>query len=90
MTTRSMDLKQPTVLPEKLGFMRFGDVDDWKVLTNDAGEWHTLSSDDFHALMKGEIGEDHEEYRGLQRKGFDGRFGRRGDEAVFGFSSSRL
>jgi uncharacterized protein len=70
MTTRSMNLKLPTVAPEKLGFLRFGDVDDWKVLTNDAGEWHTLSTEDFNALLKGEIGTEHKEYRSLQRKGF--------------------
>ena len=63
MSLRTLSLERPTVHPEKLGFFRFGDVDGWRVLTNDAGEWHTLSSDDFNALLKGDIGPEHPEYK---------------------------
>jgi len=55
---------------DALGFFRFGDVDQWKVLTNDAGEWHTLSRADFEKLLRGEITEEHPDYLSLQRKGF--------------------
>jgi hypothetical protein len=70
MSMRELTLEQPHLKPESLGYFRFGDVDEWKILTNDAGEWHTLSTDDFHALLQGGIGPDHAQYKSLQRKGF--------------------
>jgi His-Xaa-Ser system radical SAM maturase HxsB len=70
MSIRQIKLSQPVLHPEKLGFFRFGDVDAWKVLTNDAGEWHALSTEDFHALLQGGISLEHPEYKALQRKGF--------------------
>ena len=70
MTTRTITLRPPELKEESLGFFRFGDVAPWKVLTNDAGEWHTLSTEDFHRLLEGELKEDHPDYLSLQRKGF--------------------
>lgn len=70
MTSRTLTLTPPVIRPESLGFFRFGDVDQWKVLTNDAGEWHTLTQEDFQSLLKGEIKADHPQYKSLQRKGF--------------------
>jgi len=58
------------IRPESLGFFRFGDLKGWKVLTNDAGEWHLLRQPDFDALLSGNLGADHAEYAILQRKGF--------------------
>ncbi|MGB0640544.1 MAG: hypothetical protein ACPGTU_14495, partial [Myxococcota bacterium] len=70
MSLRTIHLDSPAVIPDALGYFRFGDVDNWKVLTNDAGEWHALKTEDFHLLLKGELDEEHAEYTSLQRKGF--------------------
>ena len=70
MTTKTITLQPPRLKEEALGFFRFGDIAPWKVLTNDAGEWHTLSTDDFNLLLKGELNDDHPDYLSLQRKGF--------------------
>ena len=67
MKMRSLAITPPRVRPESLGHFRFGNVDDWKVLTNDAGEWQALSAADFAALLKGEITDDHPQYRSLKR-----------------------
>ena len=53
MSSRTLTLHPPAVNEEALGFFRFGDIDQWKVLTNDAGEWHVLTEADFHTLLKG-------------------------------------
>ena len=66
----TIKLQAPDIQPDALGFFRFGDLDGWKVLTNDAGEWHALRPDDFNALISGKLTEDHGEYAVLQRKGF--------------------
>lgn len=70
MKHRSLAITPSSVRPEALGHFRFGDVDDWKVLTNDAGEWQALSAADFEALLRGEIADDHPQYKSLKRKGF--------------------
>ena len=62
MSLRKLTLQRPAVKEDAVGFFRFGDIDQWKVLTNDAGEWHTLTTADFHKLLNGQIQEDHPEY----------------------------
>ncbi len=65
MTLPAIDLKESA-----LGYFRFGQLDGWHILTNDAGEWHVLRPDDFQQFLAGNIDADHTEYNGLQRKGF--------------------
>ena len=70
MSLRKLTLHPPVVNEDALGFFRFGDVDQWKILTNDAGEWHVLNHTDFNTLLKGKLTDEHPEYLSLQRKGF--------------------
>lgn len=63
--------REPEVAASKLGYFRYEELPGGKyVLTNDPGEWHLLSRDDFRTFLKGEIDESHPEYDGLQSKGF--------------------
>ncbi len=68
--SHKITLRSPQAKPESLGYFRFGDLDGWKVLTNDAGEWHVLTPTDFNALVSGNLSADHTHYAVLQRKGF--------------------
>ncbi len=56
----TITLQAPVLRPEALGFFRFGELNGWKVLTNDAGEWHVLRAADFESLLAGRLGEDHD------------------------------
>jgi His-Xaa-Ser system radical SAM maturase HxsB len=68
--TRSIRVPKAQVKAEKLGFFRYGYVGEKVLLTNDGGEWHLLSVDDFRLFLSGNMPEEHGEYVGLQAKGF--------------------
>ena len=69
MTARRIELPKPVVDPESLGYFRYGEIGDRRIITNDAGEYHVLDRAGFDAFLAGEIGEDHAEYEKLQQKG---------------------
>ena len=46
-------LRRRAVVPEKLGFLRFGRVGDGHVVTNDAGEFELLSDTELRAAFGG-------------------------------------
>ncbi len=56
--------------PDKLGYFRFGNIGDKRVITNDAGEWLLLSESDFGAYVGGQLGPEHEQYDALRTRGF--------------------
>jgi uncharacterized protein len=68
--TRSLTIAKPEVEPEKLGFFRYGFIGGKVLLTNDPGEWHFLSREDFALFLKGGIVPGHPEFDGLAGKGF--------------------
>lgn len=69
--TGVVKLPKIEVAPEKLGYFRWVELSGGKiVMTNDAGEFHFLDKPAFRAFLKGEIGEDHDEYAALRDKGF--------------------
>ena len=55
---------------EGLAFFRYGSIGQKKVLTNDAGEFHFLSEDDFGAFVEGRLTSEHPEFEALAEKGF--------------------
>ena len=69
-TMHTLQLNRPSVAYEQLGYFRYGRIGERVLLTNDAGEWHALTEDDFRAFLKGHIQVDHAQYSGLQQKGF--------------------
>jgi His-Xaa-Ser system radical SAM maturase HxsB len=70
LSTRTISVPKPTVDAEKLGFFRYGYIGGKVLLTNDPGEWHFLSTDDFRTFLAGGIEPGHPEYDGLAAKGF--------------------
>ncbi len=68
--SRTISLRQLSISPEKLGFFRYGEVGGRMLLTNDAGEWHFLSKEDFATFLAGDLSADHAEYGALQAKSF--------------------
>ena len=67
---RTISAPKKTVDAGKLGFFRYGKINDKMILTNDAGEWHFLTQDDFDVFLKGDLPKDHEDYDTLVEKGF--------------------
>ena len=70
MKSRSLEIKAPRVLPEALGYFRFGRIGERVVITNDAGEWQLLSEPDWARFLAGEIAEGDPLYASLHAKGF--------------------
>lgn len=68
--TTAITLPKPDVVPEKLGFFRYGYIGGKVLLTNDAGEWQFLSKEDFQLFLRGGIQPGHAAYDGLAAKGF--------------------
>ena len=69
-TQHTIQVPRVDVAAEKLGFFRYGRIGERVLLTNDAGEWHALSDEDFRAFLAGTVDADHPQYAGLQEKGF--------------------
>ena len=67
---RKFSLSLPKINEEKLGFFRFGHLNNEFLLTNDAGEWLFLPEADFHSLLGGQISAAHPRYIELQQRGF--------------------
>lgn len=70
MTARAVNLVQPELAPEALGFFRWGRVAGRVLVTTDAGDWAFLDEDEFAALLAGRIIHGHPRFAELQRKGF--------------------
>lgn len=68
--SRTIAVARPKVDQEKLGFFRYGFIGGKVLLTNDPGEWHFLTKEDFRAFLAGEIAPGHAEFDGLAAKGF--------------------
>lgn len=68
--SHTLSLPKPKVDAEQLGFFRYGFVGGKVVLTNDAGEWHLLTPDDFKAFLVADIPPGHPEHAALLAKGF--------------------
>lgn len=68
--THSVKVRALPVAPEQLGFFRYTRIEGKVLLTNDAGEWHFLSEEDFRAFIAGQIGEEHAERAALEEKCF--------------------
>jgi uncharacterized protein len=68
--TGSIKVARPKVDAEKLGFFRYGFIDDRVLMTNDGGEWCFLSKEDFHLFLAGELTEAHPLYAMLHARGF--------------------
>lgn len=68
--THTVHVPRLSIAPEKLGYMRFGNVGGKRVVTNDAGEWLLLAEDDFRALLRGAIGIEHPQHEALRQRGF--------------------
>ena len=69
--TRTLKLRKPKVEADDLGFFRFARLDGGKVvITNDAGEFHLLTSEDFDLFLEGGITDEHEAFLPLRSKGF--------------------
>ena len=66
----TLTLPKMKVETEKNGFFRFGRVGKRVVVTNDAGQWHTLSPDDFRAFTAGTLSPDHPDHGHLVAKHF--------------------
>jgi len=66
----SIQLKRPAMAPEQLGFFRYGRIGGRVLLTNDAGEWHALTEEDFESFLAGQLKSGHEQFESLQKKGF--------------------
>jgi uncharacterized protein len=66
---KTLDLKLPSIAPEKLGYFRFGNIDENILITNDAGEWTFLSKEDFQTFLQGEITHEHDSFKQLQIMG---------------------
>lgn len=61
----------PAALDEdRVGFFRFGRVDDRFLITSDTGEWQFLSPEEFQDFYRGRIQRTHPLYAQLQAKGF--------------------
>jgi uncharacterized protein len=58
----------PTALAPEVGFFRYGVVGGRVLLTNDAGEWHFLSANEFDTFLRGKTAG--EQRVALERKGF--------------------
>lgn len=69
-TKRQLRLRQPTLVPEHLAFFRYGEVAGKVLLTNDSGQWHFLSKEDFETLLAGKLEAEHPEHAALSEKGF--------------------
>ncbi|MEL6349634.1 MAG: His-Xaa-Ser system radical SAM maturase HxsB, partial [Myxococcota bacterium] len=70
-TRRTLALPKPALAAETLGYFRYGRLRPGRtVLTNDAGEWEVLSDEDFHAMLAGQLSEDHPRFGALTEKGF--------------------
>ena len=54
---------------DALGYFRFGALAGGVMLTNEFGEWHFLSPEDFRMVLAGKLPEDHAEYATLCAKG---------------------
>jgi His-Xaa-Ser system radical SAM maturase HxsB len=70
MSKRTLRLQTPELDESSLGYFRFGELDGWRVLTNDAGEWLTIRPDDFDKLLAGQIDDSHPQFDALRRRGF--------------------
>ncbi|NCG20316.1 MAG: His-Xaa-Ser system radical SAM maturase HxsB [Rhodobacterales bacterium] len=70
MRTGTIKARKLTVAPEKLGYFRYARVAGKVVLTNDVGEFHFLSEDDFRLFLRAELPEDHADIAQLRFKGF--------------------
>lgn len=62
--------------PEALGPLRFGDLDDQVLLSNDVGQWILLDRPDFIRLVRGQLSAEHPRHaelveRGMLREGLD-------------------
>ena len=67
---KQLTLPMPSIDVDKLGYFRYGKIDENYLLTNDAGEWIFLSEDDFHSFLKGNITEEHASFEALKSYGF--------------------
>ncbi len=67
---RTIRIQKKEVQAEHLGFFRFTEIAGKVLLTNEAGEWHFLSPDDFRGFLRGAIGPGHVQFEGLREKGF--------------------
>ncbi|MBK6575114.1 MAG: His-Xaa-Ser system radical SAM maturase HxsB [Sandaracinaceae bacterium] len=56
--------------PSALAYFRFGEVSGRMLLTNDAGQWHFLTKDDFTLFVGGSLSSGHPQYEALVEKGF--------------------
>jgi uncharacterized protein len=71
MTQHVIRVPKPVVQESHLGFFRFGRLsDDLVVLTNDVGEWLTLSDAEFKDFLAGNVDAEHPKHPDMQRLGF--------------------
>ncbi len=68
--THSIALAKKKLDAEGLGFFRYGLIGERVLLTNDAGEWHMLSQEDFDVFLAGALDASHAEYAALASRGF--------------------
>lgn len=69
MTARSLTLTAPELVPEALGFFRWGRVAGRVLVTTDGGDWALLSEAEFADLLAGRVVEGHPLFAELQRQG---------------------
>jgi uncharacterized protein len=67
---KSIEVQVPNIAVEKLGYFRYGRIDDRVILTNDAGEWVLLTSEEFEGFLVGDIEAGHPKYVEFSSKGF--------------------
>lgn len=67
---RSVAIRPMKPATEGLGFFRFGKVGERVIVTNDAGQWHTLTEADFRAFVEGTMPHEHPEWAALHQKCF--------------------
>jgi hypothetical protein len=70
LTTHSVSVSKLPVDAEKLGFFRFGNVNEGVILTNEFGEWHFMGGSEFRRLLAGTLDAEDPNYAALGAKGF--------------------
>lgn len=69
MTLHTTTVPRLPVEADALGYFRFGSLAGGVILTNEFGEWHFLSPEDFRLVLAGTMPEEHAEYAALCAKG---------------------
>src|SRR5262245_35340828 len=59
-----------TIMPDQLGFFRWGRIAERVLVTTDGGDWAFLSESEFAQLLAGEITQGHPRFAALQAGGF--------------------